>query len=68
MKKIILALGILLSIGGIASAQKVELSERDEFIRYEGSLLGMDENNYYVLVGYSYNKKDNYQRGFFLER
>ena len=29
MKKIILALGILLSIGGIASAQKVELSERD---------------------------------------
>ena len=61
MRKIILTLGILLSIGGMASAQKAELSERDEFIRYESSLLGMDENNYYVLVGYSYDKKDNYK-------
>lgn len=61
MKKIYLLLGILLSMGSSSIAQKVEIGERNDFIRYEGSLLGMDKNNYYVLVGYSYNKKDNYK-------
>ena len=60
MKKIFMAVAIMLLVGSIAKAQKLELGDKDEYIRYESSLLGMDENNYYVLVGYSYNKKDNY--------
>lgn len=61
MKKLFMAVAVMLLVGGIVKAQKLELGDKDEYIRYESSLLGMDENNYYVLVGYSYNKKDNYK-------
>ena len=58
MKKIIIVLGVLLLMGNIATAQKVEMGERNEFIRYESSILGMDENNYYVMVGYNYDPEN----------
>ena len=61
MKKLFMAVAVMLLVGSIVKAQKLELGDKDEYIRYESSLLGMDENNYYVLVGYSQNKKDNYK-------
>ena len=61
MKKLFMAVAVMLLVGSIVKAQKLEFGDKDEYIRYESSLLGMDENNYYVLVGYSQNKKDNYK-------
>ena len=58
MKKIILTLGLLLSIGSIATAQKVEIGERNDYIRYESSILGMDNDYYYTLVGYNYGPEN----------
>lgn len=61
MKKVFIAVAAMLLAGSTAKAQKLEIGDKDEYIRYESSLLGMDNDNYYVLVGYSQNKDDNYK-------
>ena len=58
MKKAIFTLSILLSVGNMVNAQKVEIGERNDYIRYESSMLGMDDNYYYTLVGYNYDKEN----------
>ena len=59
MKKIFTTLGLMLTLmGSNAIAQKIEIGERNDYVRFESSLLGQDENNYYVMVGYNYNKEE----------
>ena len=59
MKKIFTTLGLMLTLmGSNAIAQKIEIGERNDYVRFESSLLGQDENNYYVMVGYNYNKEN----------
>ena len=66
MKKLFMAVAVMLLVGSIVKAQKLELGDKDEYIRYESSLLGMDENNnYYVKapktygnITYNYDTKE----------